>query len=91
MSKFPPTKMVLAYHISSYKTERDGVSINLSTADDAYAHNEAGAVSDTINKLLRHEGLNQSHVISITGEMTGTRDGGSWDFWMFCRNPDAAA
>jgi hypothetical protein len=81
---------VLSFHISSYKTERDGVRVNVNGgADDVYEHIGPNTVSHTIEEILRSNGLTQADVISITGNMTGKRDTGSWDFWMFCRNPSA--
>lgn len=83
-------KQVLAFHIKGWKTERDGVEIKLPTPDDIQGHNVDGSISSTIEHILKHEGLDQSHVISITGQqITQHRDIGSWDFWMFCRNPYA--
>lgn len=82
---------ILSFHIKSYKTERDGVPLEIMGADDVFSHNqsEVQTISLTIEEILRTHDLTQADVISVTGEMTGKRDTGSWDFWMFCRNPKA--
>jgi hypothetical protein len=86
-----PTRdlMVLSFHIKGYKTERDGIQVRVMGADDVYIHH-AGATSSislTINNILVGNKLTAADVISISGDVTGMRDAGSWDFWMFCRNP----
>ena len=81
---------VLSFHISSYKTERCGTRVNVNGGpDDVYEHIGPNTVSHTIEEILRANGLTNADIISITGDMTGKRDTGSWDFWMFCRNPSA--
>lgn len=81
---------VLSFHIKSYKTERDGEPLEIIGADDVFSHNRSDiqTISLTIEEILRTHGLTNADIISITGDATGKRDTGSWDFWMFCRNPN---
>lgn len=75
---------ILSFHIQCWKAERDGDQLGLSGADDAFAH---PGVSKTIEKVLKKHGLEVKDIISITSGVAPNRDLGSWDFWLFCRNP----
>lgn len=81
---------VFSFHIKGWKTERDGTPMNVPGADSTFAHFGEGTISETIAKVLCAASLGPEHIISITADMTGKGDTGSWDFWMFCRNPGSA-
>jgi hypothetical protein len=83
----PTNFAVLAFHICGYKNEREGQRIEVRGPDDVVRHFGPGTVSQTIEDILRQHGLTGADVINISADMTNLRDVGSWDFWMFCRNP----
>ena len=90
----PKTQQVLSFHILGYKTERDGKKLCHPGADDVFVHQGQGSISATIDQILTANGLTGADVISISADSgygkTSVRDVGSWDFWLFCRNPKAA-
>lgn len=87
--KIPTNFAVLSFHIQGYKTEREGQKIQIIGPDDVTRHFGPQTVSQTIEDILRQHDLCGADIISISGDMTGQRDIGSWDFWMFCRNPNS--
>ncbi len=86
------TRQILTFHIKGWKTERDGKTLDgVDGTDTVYVHEGEGSVADTIEQVLRFNGLTATDVISISADCpTAHRDLGSWDFWLFCRNPNAA-
>lgn len=86
-----PQLPILSFRIDGYKNERDGRQVDNNGADDVYSHNGPAGVSVTIANLLADNNLTAADVINVTattsyGKVAG-RDCGSWEFWVFCRNP----
>ncbi len=74
-----------AYRIAMYKNERDNVRMDINVdANDAYSDQR---VAVAINTLLAAEGLTDADVISVTADYTNMRDRGSWDIYIFTRDP----
>ncbi len=90
--KVPNDQQVLSFLIHGFKTERDGKKLNLPIADDVLAHTGPGTLSDTISQILKANGLTGADIISVTSHKPDNishSSVGSWDFWLFCSNPNA--
>ena len=79
---------VLSFHIKGYKTERNGERVEVIGPDDVVQHFGPGTISMTIENIMQDYNLAAEDIINITADYTNMRDVGSWDFWMFCRNPN---
>lgn len=79
---------VLSFHIKAFKNERDGVRVDVRGPDDMYEHIGPNTISQTIEEILMKHNLTADDIININADYTKERDIGSWDFWMFCRNPN---
>lgn len=80
---------VLSFHIKSYKTEREGKGVIITSADSVYEHNTGNSVSDIIEHILLKYNLYAEDLLNVSADFVGNRDIGSWDFWLFFRNPKA--